>query len=194
MKSAVWSKKILHIAQNFLTLSASYEPLSNEQIMVRYPAEVAEKFIIHANDVDVLTKEFNSDKFAIGIKQNLYITKKRGESDFSVQIAKNAEGKVAIVKELKNPSNTHPYSFNNVVLAVSERIRKQKIKIGYEKGFTTSVLTSIINFYDVKSNENYAFKHVIGNQEQYTYSEIFIDFIMSEINKNSETFVESLKK
>ena len=144
-----------HIAQNFLTLSASYEPLSNEQIKIKYPPEIFEKFIIHANDVDVLTKEFNSDKFAIGIRQNLYITKKRGESDFSVRVSKDADAEVAIVKEIKDPSNTHPYSFKNVVVAISERLRKSNVKLGYEKGFTTNVLTSVINFYDVKSNEAY---------------------------------------
>ena len=183
-----------HIAQNFLTLSASYEPLSNEQIKIKYPPEIAEKFIMHANDVEVLTKEFNSDKFAIGIRQNLYITKKRGESDFSVRISKDANAEVAIVKELKDPGNTHPYSFKNVALVVSERIRKLNIKLGYEKGFTTNVLTSVINFYDVKLNEKYSFKHIIGNQEYYTYSEVFIDFILIEIQKNPENFVKSLKK
>lgn len=65
------------IAHNFLTISASYEPLSNEEIKLKYPSEIAEKFIKQANEVDVLSKEYNSEKFSIDIRQNLYITKKK---------------------------------------------------------------------------------------------------------------------
>lgn len=61
------------IAQNFLTITANYEPLSNEQIRLKYPAEIAERFIQQSNQIDILTQEYNSDKFAIPIKQNLYI-------------------------------------------------------------------------------------------------------------------------
>ncbi|WP_220095747.1 DUF3644 domain-containing protein, partial [Klebsiella quasipneumoniae] len=54
-----------YIAQNFLTLSANYEPLTNEEIKLKYPPEIAEKFIRQANEIDVLSKEYNSEKFAI---------------------------------------------------------------------------------------------------------------------------------
>ncbi|HEO7226875.1 DUF3644 domain-containing protein, partial [Streptococcus agalactiae] len=49
------------ISQNFLTITATYEPLSNEQIRLKYPAEIAEKFIQQANAIDVLVTEYNSD-------------------------------------------------------------------------------------------------------------------------------------
>ena len=48
-----------HIAQNFLTISAMYEPLSNEQIRIKYPPEIAEKFIQHANEIDVLSATYD---------------------------------------------------------------------------------------------------------------------------------------
>ena len=56
------------------------------------------------------------------------------------------------------------------------------------------MLNLIIEFYNVKQNEMYAYKHVIGNQEQYTYSQQFVDFIIGEIRKNPDHFVESLKE
>ncbi len=52
----------------------------------------------------------------------------------------------------------------------------------------------MVEFYDVKQDETYAYKHVIGNQEQYTYSQQFVEFIIEEIKKNPQRFVESLKK
>ena len=71
-----------HIAQNFLTISARYEPLTNEAFKMKYPPEIAEKLIKQFNEIDVLSTTYNSDKFAINIRQNLYITKKKSEADF----------------------------------------------------------------------------------------------------------------
>ncbi len=48
-----------YIPQNFLTISAHYQPLSNEEIKLKYPPEIAEKFIKEANEVDVLMDEYN---------------------------------------------------------------------------------------------------------------------------------------
>ena len=182
------------ISQNFLTISASYEPLSNEQIRLKYPPEIAEKFIQQSNEIDVLTEEYNSDKFAIGIKQNLYITKKKAEADFVVSISKDSSTEVAIVKDLKDPSDTHKYSFANVISVVSDRLNKKNIKLGYKNGFNQHVLNLIINFYSIKQEEKYAYCHKIGNSEQYTYSQTFIEFIVIEIEKDPQRFVESLKK
>lgn len=88
-----------------------------------------------------------------------------------------------------------PLSFSDqVVTVVAERLRKENIKLNYPSGFNSYVLTLIIDFYDVKNDPNYSYKHVIGNNPQFTYSQQFIDFIISEVRKNPTTFVESLKK
>lgn len=184
----------LHIAHNFLTISAKYEPLSNEQVRLKYSAEVAEKFIKQANDIEILSTEYDSDKFAINVKQNLYITKKHSDSDFSVSISRDSETKVEIVKELKDPSDTHKYTYNIITTVVSERLKKLGIKLGYNKGFTTHVLGLFISFYNIKGDAKYSYKHVLGNSESYTYSQQLIEFIIDEIKKNPETFVESLKQ
>lgn len=183
-----------HIAQNFLTISASYEPLSNEEIRIKYPAEIAEKFIQQANEIDILSNEYNSDKFSIGIKQNLFITKKKKEQNFTVAICKESENKVAIIKEPKDPSQTHKYSYANVITVVEERLKKQNIKLDYKKVFNQYVLNLIIDFYKIKDEPKYSYCHKIGNSTHYTYSEQFIEFILSEIKKDPHNFVESLKK
>ena len=183
-----------HIAQNFLTISAIYEPLSNEEIRIKYPAEIAEKFIQQANEIDILSNEYNSDKFSIGIKQNLFITKKKKEANFTVAICKESENKVAIIKEPKDPSETHKYSYANVITVVEERLKKQNIKLNYKKGFNQYVLNLIIDFYKIKDEPKYSYCHKIGNSTHYTYSEQFIEFILSEIKKDPHNFVESLKK
>ena len=183
-----------HIAQNFLTISASYEPLSNEEIRIKYPAEIAEKFIQQANEIDILSNEYNSDKFSIGIKQNLFITKKKKEANFTVAICKESENKVAIIKDSKDPSQTHKYSYANVITVVEERLKKQNIKLNYKKSFNQYVLNLIIDFYKIKDEPKYAYCHKIGNSTHYTYSKQFIEFILIEIKKDPYNFVESLKK
>lgn len=181
------------ISQNFLTISASYDPLTNEQIKMKYPAEIAEKFIKESNDIDVLSKEYASDKFSIDIKQNLYITKKKDNADFLVAMHKGSDNKVDLIKEYKDPSDTHKYSYSNVITAVNERLKKGNFSIDYSKGFNQYVLNLIIDFYDIKYEEKYAYKHTIGKQKSYTYSQRFIEFIVNEIKKNPNKFVESLR-
>ena len=183
-----------YVAQNFLTISTRYEPLTNEEIRLKYSPEIAEKLIRQGNELDVLSEEYNSDKFSINIRQNLYITKKKSEADFTISIVSGSETKVTMVKDLKDPSNTHKYSYNNVITAVKERLKKRNIKLGYTADFNPYVLNLVMEFYDIKREPKYAYEHVIGNQHSYTYSQQFIDFLISEIEKNPNDFVESLKK
>ena len=85
-------------------------------------------------------------------------------------------------------------AYNSVITVVTEKMHKENFKIDYDKGFNTYVLNMFIDFYDVKNEPKYAYKHIIGNQEQYTYSQQFIEFLIGEIKKNSDTFVESLRQ
>lgn len=183
-----------YISQNFLTITTNYEQLDNEQIKLKYSPEIAEKLIQQANEIDVLNETYDSDKFAINVRQNLYITKKKDDADFVVTIEKGSNNRVEIIKEMKDPSDTHKYSYQLVITVVSERMHKENLRIDYEKGFNSYVLNLIIDFYDVKREPRYAYKHTIGKQEHYTYSQQFIEFIISEIRKNPNKFVESLKK
>ena len=41
------------------------------------------------------------------IAQRLYITRKKKTADFTVRIDRNSENFVAIVKDIKDPSDTH---------------------------------------------------------------------------------------
>lgn len=183
-----------YVPQNFLTISTSYELLTNEQIKLKYPPEIAEKFIQKANEIDVLSQEYDSDKFSIDIRQNLRITKRGDDADFKVAIDKNSKNHAAIIKELKDPSDTHKYSYNNVITAVNERLKKANIVLNYDKGFNSYILNLIIEFYNIKSESRYAYEHVIGNQHSYTYSQQFIEFIVDSIKRDPKNYVNSLKK
>lgn len=182
------------IPQNFLTISAHYETLTNEEIKIKYSPEIAEKLINQTNEIEVLSKEYDSDRFAINIKQNLFITKKRDEADFVLRLEKNADTPIDIIKELKDPADTHKYSFENVITAVQERLKKKNIKMSYSKGFNSYVMNEFLTFYSIKTDEKYSYKHKIGKYEHFTYSQQLIEFIVKEIEKDPQKIVESLKR
>jgi len=46
----------------------------------------------------------------------------------------------------------------------------------------------------VKSTEKYAFKHIVGKNETYTYSQQLAEFVVDEVKKNPHDIVENLKK
>ena len=181
-----------YISPNFLTLSVNYKSLSNEEIKIKYSPEIAEKLIQKANEIEVLSQEYDSSKFSINIRQNLYLTRKKQDADFIVALSSDADTKVAKVKELKDPADTHKYSFNNVIVTVNARMRKEKLTIDYPKGFNKYLLTLLIEFYSVKQNQKYAYQHKIGNSSQFTYSQLFIDFIIDEMKKDPQRFAQSI--
>lgn len=201
----LFEKDITHsISQNFLTLSVNLETLSDEDIKGKYSPEMAKKFINLRNDIDV-TDELtsHSSKYAIPIEQKLYITKKINEADFVVSVDRTADTSLTVARELKDPSKTHKYSYNNIVKTVNKLITSKNIpfsvtintKNNYNKrtNFTTNDLHLFINFYGIKSNDKYAFKHIFGNRIEYSYSQQLINFIIDEINKYPDTVIENIK-
>ena len=77
---------------------------------------------------------------------------------------------------------------------MNDRLNKKNIKLNYKSSFNQYVLTLIIDFYSIKTDEKFAYCHKIGKSEHYTYSQQFVDFIITEIEKDPLNFVESLKK
>ena len=77
---------------------------------------------------------------------------------------------------------------------MNDRLNKKNIKLNYKSGFNQYVLTLIIDFYSIKTDEKFAYCYKIGKSEHYTYSQQFVDFIIIEIEKDPLNFVESLKK
>ena len=189
-----------HIAQNFLTLSATMEPLTNEQIKIKYPPEVANKLIFQKSDIEVTASLHPSDRFSIPIKHNFYQVKSKSDADFTFVIDKEGEVPINPMIRLKDPSESHKFSHDNLVIEINNRLKKQKINFRYFSGknekriFNGYVLGLFIDFYGMKSEEKYAYKHVIGQSSQYTYSQHAAEFIVKEIKNDPQNIVDQLKK
>lgn len=187
------------IPQNFLTLSVNLHDLTDEQVRAKYTPELAERLIIERNEIEVL-KENSNHKFAITIQQNLYITKKEDKADFKVSVSREANAKGHIIKELRNPNDTHRYSFKLLLEEINGQLANRKINFSHSNGeskretFNTSDLTEFIKFYNLKSEERYAFKHMIGESERYSYSLEAANFIVDQIKQKPNTIINEIKK
>lgn len=189
------------IPQNFLTLSLSLSELTDVDIRAKYTPEIAEKFIIQRNELMISEQQVRNPKFAISIEQNLYITKNKDEAQFLVAVDRNADAKGTIIKEMRDPSNTHNYGFKTLLDAVNNKIELQKIDFQFKsssgetrKIVTTNDLTLFIKFYDMKQDSKYSYLHIIGKSNSYSYSNAALDFIVGAIKKEPHDIIEKLKK
>ena len=119
---------IKNIAQNFLTLTATIEPLTNEQIKLKYTPEVEQRLIFQKNDIETTSELYTSDKFALAVQHNLYQVSSKSDADFTFKIERNAEQNINTITKYKNTSETHRYSHGNLVKEIGRRLDKQKIE------------------------------------------------------------------
>ncbi|HGF8060335.1 TPA: DUF3644 domain-containing protein [Enterococcus faecium] len=190
-----------YVTQSFLSLVIKEDDLDPSVIRSKYSSETAEKLLGTKKEIEILTEE-NSPNFAVEINHNFYITKKVNEADATVRIAREGETPVQIIKEQKDPSKTHMYSQKNCVDEINKLIHREEQDFIYHdlngkkerKKFTTGDFQLFLNFYEMKSNDRYTYKHKIGKNCQYSYSRSTIDFIINEIRKNPNTIIKNLKE
>lgn len=117
------------IPQNFLSLSVSMKALSESEIVAKYPEEIAKKILDMKNNVDALSIENNNAKFAIRIDHYHYITKNKDKATSFVKIDNTADANVKIIKELKDPNNTHNLTAKACITKIKERLTKDHVEL-----------------------------------------------------------------
>lgn len=190
------------ISQNFLTLSISLATLSDDQIKAKYSAQMAEHFIKVRNDVAVVEDD-PSPRLSIPLIQQLRITKKKSEADFTVNIDNNSDLTIATAVTMKDPNKIYKYSYGNIVEAVNDQLEIRKIPFLFVKPngetrakFNTSDLQLFVQFYGIKKDPRYAFNHKWGHptHSEYSYSQQLTEFIVGEINKDPDGIIKKLKE
>lgn len=177
------------IPQNFLTLAVSMKALDENIIRAKYPEEIAQKLINTNAELEPMIAE-NNQSFAIKIEHLHFITKDRNQATSFVHIEKNADVGVKIIKELKDPNNTHKYSMKNAIKEINRRLQNA----GIEFVMNQYIFNLFNKVYNIKENEKYCYVHKQYSQPSYTYSMQAIDLIVGEIEKDSENIVENLKR
>ena len=119
-----------------------------------------------------------------------FITKDKSKATSFVHIDKEAEAGVKIVKELKDPNNTHKFTMKNAIKEINRRLQSEGINFEINQ----YIFNLFNKVYGIKENEKYCYVHRQYAQPSYTYSMQTIELIVGEIQKDSENIVEYLKK
>lgn len=182
------------IPQNFLTLSVSMKALNESEIIAKYPEEISTKLLTTNNSITDMIMQ-NNDKFAIRIEHHHFITKDKDKSTTLVGIDNNADAKIKIVKELKDPNTTHKYSSTSCISEIVARLNRQSItlKVNNEpKRFNSFHFNLFCKYYGIKENPKLCYQHQLTHT--YGYSIQTIDFIVEEIRKDPDNIIQNLRE
>ncbi|MBP3567753.1 MAG: DUF3644 domain-containing protein [Lachnospiraceae bacterium] len=184
------------IPENFITLSVRLKSLNETEIRGKYAEQVAEKLISVQQTLEPMVEENNS-AFAIKVEHYHYMTKDKSQATEIYHIDKDATEGVRIIKELKNPNDTHKYNTKACIREINKKIQKDTIKLmfnGVEVAFNAYHFRLFTNYFGIKENERLCFTYQVSTQPQYSYSQQAIDFIFDEIKKAPSTILDDLKE
>lgn len=181
------------IPQNFITLAVSMKSLNEAEIRAKYPEEIANKMINTNYTISEMVQHSNSN-FAIRIDHHHFITKDKSKATSFVHIDKNADTGIKIVKEIKDPNDTHKFTAKNCIKEINKRLRKLNISIAENSDFNMFHFNLFTKYFGIKDNPKYCYIHKISSSPTYSYSIHTIDFIVDEIKKNPHNIIEDLKK
>lgn len=184
------------VPQNFLSLSVSMKALNEAEIVAKYPEQIAQRILDYKNKIDDLSID-NNAKFAIRIEHYHYLTKNADKATSFVKIDSASNTPVNIIRELKDPNNTHNYTAKACIDKIKERLSKEHIELKYNGNTTKFSSFHFINFckhFGLKENEKFCYIHKQFTNPQYSYSHQTIDFIVDEIKKDPENILDNIKK
>ena len=116
--------------------------------------------IFQKNDIETTTDLIESNKFSIQIKHNLYQIKSKNEADFTFKISKDSSIGIRPITKIKDPSETHKYSYSNLIKDIQKRLSTGHIHFSYETSsgeketFNSYALNLFLRVYDMKKMKN----------------------------------------
>lgn len=184
------------IPENFITLSVRLKSLNETEIRGKYEKQVAEKLVSVQKTLEPMVVENNS-AFAIKVEHYHYMTKDRNQATELYHIEKEAQEGVRIIKEIKNPNDTHKYTAKACIKEINKKIQKDNVKLlfgGKDIEMNMYHFSLFTSYFGIKENERLCFTYQVSTQPQYSYSQQAIDFIYDEIKKAPSTILDDLKE
>lgn len=177
------------IPQNFLTLNVSMQAIDNANIVAKYPEEIAEKLIEVNEGIEQLSS-IQNHKFALKIEHHHLLVKDKSKATSFVRIDNDAKTGVKIIKDIKDPNQTHPYNAKRCIAAINKKLQREKIELQ----INVYVFLLFVDYYELKSNERFCYVYKNSSNPIYTYSQQAIDLIVNEIKKDPENIIQNLKE
>ena len=185
------------IPENFITLAVRFKSLNETEIRGKYTKQISDKILSLQNTLEPLIKENNST-FAIRVEHYHFATRKKEEATESYYIEKAATDGVRIIKELKDPNDTHKYSMKACLKELNRRIKRDGIVLMYNDSEISSLnqyhFQLFNSYFHIKENEKFCYVYLVSKLPQYSYSQQAIDFIYEEIIKAPSTLLDDLKR
>lgn len=173
------------IPQNFPTLAVSIRALDTEEIIAKYPEEIATRLINTNNNINELVAE-NSNVFAIRIDHHHYITKNKDKATSFIKVDNASDAKVKIIKDLKDPKDTHKYTTKNCIKEINLRLDKSKAILRFNdepKRFNSYHFELFCKYFNIKNSPKLCYTYTLTSNPIYSYSIQVIDLIADEIKK-----------
>ncbi len=183
------------VPENFITLSVRINSLNENEIRGKYTKQIAEKLISVNNSLHPMLEENNS-AFAIRVDHYHYSTKNKSEATEIFYVEKEASEGVKLIKEIKNPNETHKYNAKACIKEINKRLDKNGIVMLYgenEVKLNMYHFQNFVSYFGIKENEKMCFVYQISSCPQYSYSQQVIDFIFDEIRKAPDIILDDLK-
>lgn len=186
---------------NFSPLSMKVTNIDETDIKARYPKEIAEKIINSFSDINKAIPEVDNLNFAITIRHDFVLTKNKKEATAAFTLTKDAKQAAYIFKETKDMQLSCPYTVSKCVDIINKWIQRDKLNFinpsndeNKQHTFTKYHFDLFVKFYDIKNNPRFCYEYNRSKANYYSYSNSALEFIYSEIKKDPEHIIQSLKK
>lgn len=159
-------------------------------IVTKYPKGIVEKFFKLKDKVDVCAEQTN-EKFAIPIRHEFKIT--RNKDAEAICLAPTSDNNAQIIRELKDPKHTHPFTSTSLLRHLIGRLKKNSVKLLYKeqpKDFTKSDLNNLVNFFGIKNKAEYCYTYTAHKQPSYTYSNSCAEFLFEQLSQKPKTLLD----
>lgn len=183
------------VPQNFLTLSVSMKALNESELRAKYPGQIAERLIASSETLSEEISE-NNNSYAIRIEHLHYITKDKSKATDILHIEKDAPQGVQVIKELKDPSETHKYNTKKCIQEIKNRLTRRDLILlqgGAPVEFNSYHFSLFCKYYHIKDDGKLCYVYTVNKSPSYSYSMLAIEFVVSEIEKDPSNIIDNLK-
>lgn len=183
------------VPQNFLILSVSMKALNETELRAKYPGQISERLIASTETLSGEIAE-NNNTYAIRIEHLHYLTKDKSKATDILHIEKDATAGVQIIKELKDPSETHKYNTKKCIQEIRNRLKRKGLTLlqkGVPTEFNTYHFSLFCKYYHIKDDKKLCYTYTVNKSPTYGYSMLAIDFIVAEIEKGPANIIDNLK-
>ena len=185
------------ISLNFLNLVVKEKSFDENEIRAKYSDQITHKLLGLNDKISKIVDESNSN-FAVKIEHHYYITKDKNKATDTVVVDKNSTNPVQIIKELKNPNETHKYNAKKVCAEITKQIKRLNLNVKQNgtiiKVFNFYHFNLFCKYFGIKGNEKWCFVYKANSAPNYSYSMQAIEFIIGELKKDPENILDRLKE